>query len=773
MKTFNVNINWIIISFMLIALFLFSTWTRSGTLSSKVILDYDPWYYYRLAKDILENNLKRPEWDIETFFPPGRPFEKYVGWEYIIIFFYKVLSIFKSSFTLMEAAKLSPMITVGFASIAAFFLGKLLTDKWGGLATGIFAVSTPTFIGVSMAGYCDADAIVVFYSFLCIFSMIMALKKNKIQYYIIALILNVLFIYNWFFGLYLPFFFLLFIPTFIGYKIFENFIYDKKINLTKIWKDVKNMVVPIFIFIIVLNIILIILGLGNIIDFIKLGLGFTAGSSTGEIVNVSVAELQPINIFKIDGIRQVLGRIGLIPGLLFVLGLPTFVIYKFIKKEKIEFVEIFLFMWAALTFYLILNGVRFSLLFSCAAATAAGYVVGNLKKNLKLSLFILFFVFLGLMILQTTDKMQRIYLLIPAGFCGLLGILINSDSKEDEKRLGKAVAIGCMIILVLLFIDETIAYANQASGMEVGQNWIDMLDWLNKNAKPKAMVATWWDPGHIIAGYTGLFSHADGAHCAAGQCIPYPHDIRIQDMGRMMTTNNETESIELLKKYTGLSKEDCDNVKKIYGGIVPEEACEPVSEMYFIASSDLIGKFTWMDYFGGFRAPIDSSQTFEKNPGICCPSTPKTEPGQMSCGEFASQGKGVWVWCPWIFSFQGQQQDQQGNPVYVYDYGGLKMAILQRGNQTIPVYNNKYVINNMIFYNNGLEQVVDFSDANVNLEKIDGLVWVDPSFTNLIYFAPSIKDSIFTKLFFFNGKGLEHFELVYSNSEIKLFKVKF
>jgi len=309
--------------------------------------------------------------------------------------------------------------------------------------------------------------------------------------------------------------------------------------------------------------------------------------------------------------------------------------------------------------------------------------------------------------------------------------------------------------------------------MQVGQNWIDMLDWLNENADPKAEVATWWDPGHIIAGYTGLRVHADGAHCGAKQCIPYPHDIRIQDMGRMMSTNNETEAVELLKKYVVLSEEDCKKVKEEFGDIVPNEACEPVSEMYFIASSDLIGKFTWMNYFGGFRAPIGSQEDFMKNPGVCCPSTPKSEPGQMSCGEFADQGRGVWVWCPWIFSYTGQQQDQQGNPVHVYDYSGLKLVVVQKQNQLIPIYNNRYVINNMIFYNEGQLQMVDLSNADINLEKIDGMVWIDPGFRTIIYFSPSIKNSIFTRLFFFNGEDLDHFELVFSNSEIKLFKVNF
>jgi hypothetical protein len=180
-----------------------------------------------------------------------------------------------------------------------------------------------------------------------------------------------------------------------------------------------------------------------------------------------------------------------------------------------------------------------------------------------------------------------------------------------------------------------------------------------------------------------------------------------------------------------------------------------------------------MNYFGGYRAPIKSSTDFEKNPGVCCASTPNAESDQIPCGEFANKGKGVWVWCPWVFSISDMQKDDQGNPIYIYDYSGLKISIVQKQNYLIPIYNNKYLINHMTFFSGGQRQDIDLSDSSINLEKIDGLIWIDPSFQNLIYFAPAIKDSIFTRTFFYDGQGLKNFNLVYSNPEIKLYRVNF
>ena len=806
-KKIEIKLSLIVIPIIVLFLFLFTTWTRLGTMKDETVLDYDPWWQYRYAKMILENGMKIPKWDLLSFFPPGRPTNPALGWEYTMIFFYKVLSPFIRDFTFMEAAKLSPALMVGFASVAAFFLGKTLTNNWGGIATGIFAALTPTFIGVSMAGYCDTDVVVVFYSFISILSIIVALKKSKIYYYVIALAVNLLFIYNWFFGWYVTVFFFLFIPILIGYRIFEGLIQNRKLdqktlvallsppviiiykifektglyvnkNLGELLKDndLVKKTVEIFVFVLLMGLLSFLIGFGSIIDFVQIGLGF-AGGSEGGIVNVSVAELQPISILTKSGFMSVVQRIGLGPMLLFIIGLPVLVFYKIYKKERASFVEIFLFMWSVITFYLILHGVRFSLLFSAASTTAAGYVVGNLIKKINLG-FLIFsgsFLIYSFMIFNPSAILTLFFVFgsIALVLASLFVFFRLERNDEKENDLIKATFLGVTALLVLIFISDAMIFANQAGGMEVSHNWIEMLEWMKKNADPKAEVATWWDPGHIIAGYTGLRVHADGAHCGTEECIPYPHNTRIQDMGRMMTTSNETETVELLKKYMVLTPEQCNEVKEKYGDIVPKEACESATEMYFIASSDLIGKYTWMDYFGGYRAPIASPQNFEKNPGVCCPSTPDAEPGQMSCGEFAGQGKGVWVWCPWIFNFEGQQQDQQGNPVFVYAYSGLKIAIIQKGNELIPVYSNKYAINNMIFYNQGKEQRLNLSNSTLNLEKIDGMIWVDPSFQNLIYFSPSVKSSIFTRLFFFNGEGLDHFELVFSNSEVKLFKVKF
>ena len=703
---------------------------RTSTLNTPTVLDYDPFWFYRYAKNILENNLRVPKWDYLSFYPPGRPTMPFLGWSYTMVFIFKLLKLLIPTIDFTRTAILSPLFIVALIPIPAFLLGKILTKtNVGGLVVALISVLTPTFIGVSMAGYCDTDAPMVFWFLTSLFLTFLAFEKKTVWSYILAICSNLLFLWNWGGGWLTLILFTAFLPGLMVFRIIETIIHKRKllVNFSPILSEFKPLFTSFLIISISTNILAYLLGFHTLIPSFFGALVFTGLVGQPLIVNVSVAELQPINPFNLRGFLAIAGRVGIFPTILTLFGIPLLALYKIFKKEKITFEEIFLFLFALSMFYLISRGVRFSLQFSVAAAASSGYVVGQIYKYLR-----------------------------------------------DRKDVITATIFGILVLGFLMFISDAIQLGQTSKGMMIDKNWYDMLDWLKENADKKALVATWWDPGHIIAGYTGLRVHADGAHCPPRLCIPYNHNVRIQDMGRIMSTSNETEAITILKKYKQLTPEQCEEAKKRWPQM-PDDACDPVSEIYFIASNDLIGKFTWMNYFGGYRAPIKSSADFLANPGACCASTPKTEPGQVSCGEFAEKGRGVWVWCPWIFSLTDVTQDKEGNPIYVYNYAGskdLKISLIQKGDKLLPIWINRYLITSITFFYQGQRIDQSFKDYNTTLQKIDGLVWVDPNFRNLIYFAPAIKDSIFVRTFFYDGEGLEHFKLVYSNPEIKLYRVE-
>jgi len=655
-----------------------------------IVADYDPWWYYRHSVTVLKYWFNMPKWDILSFYPPGRPYEVHLGVEYTLAIFYKIISNFVKM-TFMQFFIIAPAIISGLSAIPAYIATRYLTkSKIAGLFSAFFAVLAPSFIGYSVAGYMDSKAFVVFYSFLAIFSLMFAMKRKDWIGYLTAIIVNLLFIYTWSGGGWYPLIaFLFFIPAVIIFRIFEDIIHNRslKVNFKPLIEEAKSLVIPFLIIVITINAITQIWLKENILNSILAALGF-AGFAPTLLVNISVAELQSINIFSLEGFQRVAGSVGFLPTVLTLFGLPVLILFKIWRKEKIAFEEIFLFLFALVTFYMILHGVRFALIFSVATSLSAGYVIGNFYNYLKsYKNQFLIAIFFGIILFYSLDLFSKAYVF-----------------GEQYSR-----------------------------GYGIDENWRNALDWLKQHGNTTTLVATWWDPGHIIAGYTGLKVHADGAHCGPGVCIPYDHNIRIQDMGRIFSTSNEEEAYNILKKYTYLTKEQCDEIKKkyddmIYDNILKEDPCKTnITKIYFIASNDLIGKYYWLTYFG-------------------------TGTGRQYV----------------VLPLTGR--DNQGN--LVYGNGILTLAF--KDDKIVPILNIpsqgifNMVVRKLVFVYQGNQLTFDYSNAT---NKIDGLVFSDGS--TAIYMDPQTANSMFTRLYFFNGEGLKYFKLVYSNPEVKIFEVDF
>ena len=675
-----------IVILSLILIMYISVLVRISTLSSPTVLDYDPWYFYRQAENIIKNNMMIPKWDYLSYYPPGRPIEPYEGWPYTIAVFYKIASAF-SNISLMEVAKWAPLIMVFLTPIPAFLLGRLLINKWAGITTAFFATLSPAFITVSMGGYADNDAPEVFFFFLSVYSIILAMKRKKPLYYGFSVFTNILFVFSWGGGWLPSILFLAFIPAYLVFRVVEEMAHNKKfaIHPEPILKDFREIIKPLLITIALISVVGYLLGFGSPIHSLIGGLGFTGLSEGGLIVNVSVAELQPLNVFTREGFLTVVSRIGLAPTILTLFFLPILVIYKLLKKRKMDFPEIFLFLWALVAYYLITRGVRFSLLFSIASAITAGYVIGN-------------------------------------------------ATKYERKNIMAAGVFGLVAFLMLISVSDALTTGLANNGLQISQNWYDMLNWLKQNADKDSLISTWWDPGHIIAGYTGLKVHADGAHCDPSLCVPYNHNIRIRDMGKLLSTSDEKEAANILKKYKELTPNQCQRAKDMFKGVFPDDACKPVSDIYLIASSDLIGKYYWLSYFGSYDA--------------------KTKIGQ---------GKN-------FATLSASKQEADGS--IVYGNGAITLAL--KDGKPVPIASvngQSALIRNLVIIQNNNPVLLDFASGNSTQQTVDGLLWVDAGFRNAVYMEGSVRDSLFTKMFFFNGAGLSKFKLVYQNPEIKVFKV--
>ncbi|MEM5811516.1 MAG: STT3 domain-containing protein [Candidatus Aenigmatarchaeota archaeon] len=759
-------------TFLAICIVLFSiifiaVWVRLETLNSRMVLDYDPWWFFRHAKNILENNFRLPKWDYLSYYPPGRPINIYAGWSYTIALLSKYFNL-----DLVYAAKISPLIMIALTGIVSYLLAYKITKDWiASLFAPIFILLSPAFLGVSVAGYNDTDAPVVFYFFLSLLCTIIAIEKRRIHFYVLAVLANLLFVFNWGGGWITLILFFLSIPSFVIFKLFEEYIKKGKINLEEISKThLSNIVLPFFIIFISTNVIGYLLNFGNMFTSFFGGLAFTAlfsylifiiiavftflvtffsiysfsgykisfiGATISSIfiiflllfsnvatkpliVNISVAELQPLNISEILNIANRVGGISFF----LTLALIPFAIVKLLKKKELNYIEIFLILWIFFMELLITRGVRFLLLFAIASSVASAYVISEILNYSRRNLFIFI------------------------------------------------ITLSIFSFFAFQIISYSIAFRYASREMEISNNWYEMLDWLKNNADKDALIATWWDPGHIIAGYTGLKVHADGAHC--GECYPYNHDIRIQDMGKIFSTSNENESFEIIKKYVNLTNEQCEIAKKKFPQM-PDDACKPVSEVYLIASSDLIGKYYWMSCFATFDWKIwnESNGKRWKCDGRNFFTLPLTNIITKD-GESISRDRLIRI------GFDGNSLsalvilDNLIRYVEIKELKYTDFVSLTLKNNVTQVFIlqqdergriKKHLVENVVV---GTASYW-FSESEERIAR--WTAFLDTSFSYVILADEKIRDSIFTKLFFFDGQGLEKFKLVLRNPEIRLYKV--
>ncbi|MEM5833682.1 MAG: STT3 domain-containing protein, partial [Candidatus Aenigmatarchaeota archaeon] len=750
------KINYFVIPLLLLLIIYFAFFVRLKTAYVDIPLDYDPWWFFRHAKDIVERWDREKKfvlstWDEKSYFPPGRPIY-YDGYSYTIALTYllvrDIIQISLEKYSVYFVAIFSAL-----TAIPAFFLARILSkNNLAGLFAAFLITFSPAFLIVSMAGYVDSDVVYVFYTYLVLLSTILLIEKSintieninikhsnilsaikkLVPYFIFASISYILFAWNWNSAYY-------FIPIIGGFLILYlilSIVFDSYVNPSKkktIEKtNSKNYLTKILGVSIVLGTLIL---FTELLTFLiertfntslphpittilwQFDLAIKGGLKYDKLVNISVAELQVLNPFSIEGIKQIASRVGLIPFLLSFLIFPIFV-YNFFFKRILDWKEIFLIVWFIYSLYLISQGIRFSLLFATSLAIVASYSIFTLHSII-------------IEILQKSQKVLRIFNLFFFSF---------------------------LAIFIFYYLDHSFKIANAMKGMEINENWRAALDFIKNNSDEYTLVATWWDPGHIIAGYANVKVHADGAHCGWDSCIPYNHDIRIQDMGRILTTSNETEAYELLKKYTRISEEDCKRVKERFPTLFNESICNiTINKIYFIVSQDLIFKYYWPSYFSSCL------RKYYPENSICY-----TQKGIENFFYINKKGEGN---AYSIFILNIQKSDiNRGILVYSTrtNVGGriievdISIKTENINNQTVlvPYFMNRERIKYLVYYQDNKPIIINQEEFGIKSD-INAMVIIDPSFRYIFLANEEIMNSMFTRMYFLNGIGLEKFELVF------------
>jgi asparagine N-glycosylation enzyme membrane subunit Stt3 len=318
-----------------------------------------------------------------------------------------------------------------------------------------------------------------------------------------------------------------------------------------------------------------------------------------------------------------------------------------------------------------------------------------------------------------------------------------------------------ILIIITLIVTGYILFTSFSSSYEISQysgpvlssNWWVGLNWIKNNTPECSVVATYWDPGHFITGigdravvfdgasqntvwqreFEGKLSEDQIKKIAVIENYDFEYfekdgkpytritTARIQDIGNSLLTSNETMAVEILKKYV---KPDCNN------------------SMYYIASSDLIGKSQWWTYFGTWK-----KENPDDNKGTKYFYTP-TQLGQTK--KMIADNATVYTY---------PLSDEQ--TFFIYEKDGVMMPYYQQGKDSLQLQKIFYFKGNM-----GLFQTAQSDNV------LKGLLWVSPDMQFVIFVPEELMDSMFTKMYLFNGEGLEKFKMIQNfGGEVKLFQV--
>ncbi|MBU3958129.1 MAG: hypothetical protein KKB25_03575, partial [Nanoarchaeota archaeon] len=253
-------------------------------------------------------------------------------------------------------------------------------------------------------------------------------------------------------------------------------------------------------------------------------------------------------------------------------------------------------------------------------------------------------------------------------------------------------------------------------------------NFLKTQTPQDSLVGTWWDPGHMVTGLAERRVVADGAHC--GFDCKYTINDRIVDLGKTFASNDENESVRIIRKYQGNSP-----------------------KVYWIASDDLIGKFQWLQYFGtGCDARVEST----------CPlyyQLPQQSASYTMSGEIGVRYYGDVVVLPGKVPLallkQGTNAALFAETLY-YEDGKVKSYNLPKNASEIAQQ---------------IKPVTDQLGVKISGEPLPVTVWVRSDYAYVVIIPQNLRNNVFTKMFFLEGEGLDNFKMVMRNEAVKIYEV--
>jgi dolichyl-phosphooligosaccharide-protein glycotransferase len=702
------------------------------------LLAIDPYHYYRQAQNLLENGhvgdelIDGKSLDNHMLAPNGRQvgnnFHPYIG-----ATLHKISQFFGND-SLLKTMFILPLIFAALSIIPTFFITRRIAGNMGGFVAALIVAIHPTFLGRTPAGFSDTDAYAVFFPLMIIWLFLesfTAIKtKNKYLLGSLAGLFTGIFAFAWVGWWYI---FDILIGSLATYFIYLLIKYKgsvfRKLKTKNLIKTAIAYLISSFVFVSIFS------GFSNFANIITgplsiLILKEAAHATLWPNVYTTVAELNAVSMTQV---------ISALSGKIF-FGLATLgILLIFFKKRKLQIdikYGILLVLWYIATLATTTRGARFIMYMVPVFAVGLGIFYG------------------------------KVYTLIT-----------NWGSRELD--LNKTLLAIGLIIITIASLTPLISATQNAAMHEVpsmNDAWYDALTKIKEESPENAIINSWWDFGHWFKAIGDRAVTFDGA----SQNTPPAHWI-----GKTLLTSNEAEAIAILRMldcgsndaYNILLEktEDPITTKRIIDEIIikdeneartilsdytdnPDEILEKTHcnppENYFITSEDMVSKAGVWGHFGSWdfeRAfAYDTIKSNSKEDAISNLieigySQEEAESTFRQLNGLDEQQANAWI-APYP-SYAGSGQCQTQNET-IYCTNGL---VITKDNEAFVQTNsgqaklNSFRIDNEIFKGeNGTDEI--------------SAAYISDSQTSILMQSPLL-ESMFTELYYYQGKYVENFEL--------------
>ncbi|MBD3203624.1 hypothetical protein GF327_04975 [Candidatus Woesearchaeota archaeon] len=779
--------------------------------------DIDSYYYMRHARNIVEKghpgDIVEDGKQVSTYMeaPKGAVIAKNL-YSYIEAYLYRFLKIFQPKMTYMQAAFLTPLLLSTVAILAAFLVGKKLAGNIGGFFTSMIIAVHPTILSRSLGS--DNDIVNAFFPLIILAFFFWSISsKNKKNAYIFAVLSGFslgFYSFAWSGWWYLFYFLTASLLSYIGYRFAYHLLHSKK-RITSFYdKEIRNVLILLILFTTLTSITAIALGnyravkgvitLKNVIVITRLRAA-SKGANLWPNVYTTVAELNPASLGEtINGVGS---------KLLFVIALMG-IISTLVDFKKQKLINLIYFGVSFVWFVVIINNTSMNLLlflFLLFIPILAGIIISLIYKydiDVKYSILLVFW-FMAT-IYAASKGIRFILLLIPPfaiAFSIAVSLLYEFLVKFSSKHLYISKNIAKIIVLLLLLttlVNPIKAGQNVSKRYipHVNDGWYASLTKIKDESAKDAIVNSWWDFGHWFkfladrrVTFDGASQNSPMAHWVGKALLTAKEEeavgiLRMLDCGSndaFKVINEETNdtilSIEIINEIIVMDKEEAQEYLEDYFSEKKTEEILSLShckapENYFITSEDMVGKSGVWAHFGIWS--FERAKLYYYFDSKSKPEFVETVIDEFDYSEKEANNmyntllnlrtdRQVNDWIASWPSYGGRTGcSKNGNTSLVCGLpagNGQKIPVeidLEDKNAEVKTQDNKVLHPKKFGFMDEGEFVEKTYENDVLPNDISFVLVNTGGNYRMVLMAPELVGSTFTRLFYLEGEGMDHFE---------------